>query len=105
MAKKATKKSTILTLRIATAVLLSLVIVLTGVGIYFAINRKSPNEPEAIVNPLDFATDTWDGETEDNSSFLSGDKLGNRGEHVYTINSASSFVYFVNLVNDENQAL
>ena len=46
--------------------------VLTGVGIYFAINRKSPNEPEAIVNPLDFATDTWDGETEDNSSFLHG---------------------------------
>ena len=61
-----------LTLKIVTSVLLSLVIVLTGVGIYFAINRKSPNEPEAIVNPLDFATDTWDGETEDNSSFLHG---------------------------------
>ena len=102
--KKTTKKSTILTLRIATAVLLSLIVVLTGVGIYFTVNKKSPNEPEAIVNPLDFATDTWDGETEDNSSFLSGDKLGNRGERVYTINSASSFVYFVNLVNDEDRA-
>ena len=70
--KKTTKKSTILTLRIATVVLLSLIVVLTGVGIYFTVNKKSPNEPEAIVNPLDFATDTWDGETEDNSSFLHG---------------------------------
>ncbi|HJD05881.1 MAG TPA: hypothetical protein IAB72_03275 [Candidatus Onthoplasma faecipullorum] len=105
MNKNLTKKSTFLTLKIVTSVLLGLVMVLTGVGIYFTVNKKSPNEPEAIVNPLDFATDTWDGETEDNSSFLSGDKLGNRGEHVYTINSASSFVYFVNLVNDENQAL
>ncbi|HJD05328.1 MAG TPA: hypothetical protein IAB72_00415, partial [Candidatus Onthoplasma faecipullorum] len=104
MTKKTTKKSTILTLRIATAVLLSLIVVLTGVGIYFAFNKKGPSEPEAVVNPLDFATDTWDGETEDNSEFLSGEQLGNRGEHVYTINSASSFVYFVNLVNDENRA-
>ena len=104
MTKKTAKKSTVITIRIATVVLLSLIVVLTGVGIYFSLNKKKPAQPDMVVNPLDFATDTWDGETEDNSSFLPGDKLGNRGERVYTINSASSFVYFVNLVNDEDRA-
>ena len=68
------------------------------------LGKKEPITPEVIVDPLEFATDKWDGETVDNSEFLSGDKLGNRGDHTYTINSASSFVYFIGLVNDEDRA-
>ena len=104
MNKSTTKKSTKIAIRTVAIVLMCLLVALTSVGIYFATRKKEPSTPEVIVDPLEFATDKWDGETVDNSEFLSGDKLGNRGDHTYTINSASSFVYFIGLVNDENRA-
>ncbi len=104
MNKSTTKKSTKIAIRTIAIVLMCLLVALTSVGIYFATRKKEPSTPEVIVDPLEFATDKWDGETVDNSEFLSGDKLGNRGDHTYTINSASSFVYFIGLVNDENRA-
>lgn len=104
MNKSTTKKSTKIAIRTVAIVLMCLLVALTSVGIYFATRKKEPITPEVIVDPLEFATDKWDGETVDNSEFLSGDKLGNRGDHTYTINSASSFVYFIGLVNDENRA-
>ena len=94
MNKSTTKKSTKIAIRTVAIVLMCLLVALTSVGIYFATRKKEPITPEVIVDPLEFATDKWDGETVDNSEFLSGDKLGNRGDHTYTINSASSFVYF-----------
>ena len=104
MNKSTTKKSTKIAIRTIAIVLMCLLVALTSVGIYFATRKKEPSTPEVIVDPLEFATDKWDGETVDNSEFLSGDKLGNRGDHTYTINSASSFVYFIGLVNDEDRA-
>ena len=104
MNKSTTKKSTKIAIRTVAIVLMCLLVALTSVGIYFATRKKEPITPEVIVDPLEFATDKWDGETVDNSEFLSGDKLGNRGDHTYTINSASSFVYFIGLVNDEDRA-
>ena len=104
MNKSTTKKSTKIAIRTVAIVLMCLLVALTSVGIYFATRKKEPSTPEVIVDPLEFATDKWDGETVDNSEFLSGDKLGNRGDHTYTINSASSFVYFIGLVNDEDRA-
>ncbi|MBR4998969.1 MAG: hypothetical protein IKY10_03720, partial [Clostridia bacterium] len=95
MQQKKMTKSKIAILSIG-AVLLALVLVLSGVGIYFKLNRK---EKPVEVNPLDFSVDAWDG-TVSGVSF--NEAYAGRSVKTKTINSASAFAHFVNEVNSGN---
>ncbi|MBR6778871.1 MAG: hypothetical protein IKM43_01790 [Clostridia bacterium] len=79
--------------------LVTMLIIVSCIGIYFA-TRKDSIPQIAKVNPIEFATDTWDGKTKDESKWLAGKSYAKRGDNTYTINSAESFAYFVYLVNN-----
>ncbi len=81
------------------AILIACVLALSGVGIYFKLNNK-PKGPSLEVNPLDFSVDAWDGKSIDGLNF-NGNYAG-RGIETKTINSAASFVHFINEVNNGN---
>lgn len=71
--RKVTNKSTKIMLRMGIAVFLAAVLVLSGVGIYFAFTKKdkgAPPSPEVTVNPIDWSVDTWDGESESSSGYV-----------------------------------
>lgn len=86
------------------ALLITIMLALTGLGVYFAINKKEPTPPPAKVDPLDWAIDDWDGESVNADSWINGDKFANRGNKSYTIDSAESFAYFIDIVNNEDIA-
>lgn len=92
--KSLTKKSKITLLSIG-AVLLSAIMVLSGVGIYLKVAHKD-KAPIVEVNPLDFSIDKWDGTS---SALNYHENYANRGVRTKTINSASSFIHFINEVN------
>ncbi len=101
--KKVTKKSTKITLRVMVVFFIVALVTLSSVGIYFAV--KDRNRPTGSVgNPLDWSVDEWDGESSNSDNWLDGDQFGNRGERVYTIDSVESFIYFIDLVNNEVEA-
>ncbi|MBR4998947.1 MAG: InlB B-repeat-containing protein, partial [Clostridia bacterium] len=96
--KSLTKKQSRTLLITVGSVLLALILVLSGVGIYFKISHKEKTPP-AEINPLDFSVDTWDG-TVSASSFNEG--YAGRSVKTKTINSASAFAHFINEVNNGN---
>ncbi len=71
---------------------------LTGVGFYFKLTHKEKFEPK--VGPLDFSISAWDGQSSNGLDF-NADYAG-RGEQTKTINSAASFVYFINQIKEGN---
>ena len=95
--KRLTSKRTRLTLTISLSVFLTVLLVLSGIGIYFVVKSDKFKNPEARVNPLAFSVDAWDGRSSSDADFISN--LANRGEKTKTIDSAESFAYFVNQVN------
>ena len=77
-------------------VLLSVLLVLSGVGLFFKFNPdKIKNETK--VNPLDFSIDAWDGKSSSDDDY-NVDYAG-RGTETRTIDSAESFIYFIEEVN------
>ena len=78
------------------SVLMSAVLALSGVGIYLKLSHKE--KAPAVVNPLDFSVDAWDGKTVDGLNFTNN--FAGRGYLTKTINSAASFMHFVNEVNN-----
>ena len=103
MGKKLTSKGVKIALKSIVAVLSVFVMVLTSLAVFLNFRKQPP--VEEIKNPIGWSVDTWDGNKQgNNTSFLSGDVFANRGEKTYTINSASSYAYFVNLTNDVDLA-
>ena len=78
------------------AILLSVVLAATGVGIYFKLNQKK-KAVEDLGHPLSFSIDAWDGKTVNALEFT--ENFAGRGERTKTIDSAASFVYFAKEVN------
>ena len=95
--KSLTNKKTKVWLIAAGTVLLATILVLSGVGIYFKFGKKDSPKLEVIENPLDFSIDAWDGKTVNDKEFAKG--FAGRSDETITIDSAASFVYFVNQVN------
>ncbi|MBQ8615671.1 MAG: hypothetical protein IJ415_03805, partial [Clostridia bacterium] len=93
--KSLKKNKTKITLLTIGAVLLATVMVLSGVGIYLKITHKE--NPTVEVNPLDFSIDSWDGKTVEAVNF--NENYAGRGIKTKTINSAASFIHFINEVN------
>ncbi|MBE5741065.1 MAG: hypothetical protein E7351_00825 [Clostridiales bacterium] len=92
---KLTKKSTKIAVRSCLAFFLVAMLVLSGVGIYAFFHKKEDGAtPE---NPLAWSIDAWDGKTVSAADFVSD--FGGRGDKTITIDSAESFVYFVEEVN------
>lgn len=75
------------------------IIAIASVGIYASRNRRQPNVIE-VVNPISWSIDEWDGESASDSEWYYSSSFGDRGSYEFTIDSAESFIYFVNLVND-----
>ncbi len=87
-------------LRIMLSGFILLALVISSMGIYFSTKKDKPKL--AVSNPIEFATDKWDGVSSSATEWNKGQNYGKRGEDVYTITSAESFIYFVQLVNDGN---
>ena len=92
------KKSTKIAIISVVASLLSVLLVLSGIGIYFAFKKDKQNPaPEVIVNPIAFSVDKWDGKSVSSAQFVSS--YAGRSENSVTIDSAQSFIYFIEQVN------
>ncbi len=101
--RKLSQKTATITIKSFIAFLMVSVLVLSGVGIYFA--NKKPSS--LVVNPLDWSTDVFDGEydaTEGKNDYSSSNDFANRGDMTYTIDSVDSFLYFISIVNDAEAA-
>ena len=96
--KSLTKKKSKALLITAGSILLTVMMVLSGVGIYFKLNKKEKS-PAVEVNPLDFSVDVWDGSM---SATSFNEAYAGRSVKTKTINSASAFAHFVNEVNNGN---
>ena len=101
--KTVTKKSTKITLKTLIAVFTSFLLVLTGVGTYLSIHKKD-EKPEVKINPIEWSVKKYDGAESDSLNWLRGDTFAKRGEKTYTINSAESFLKFVEIVNSNAAA-
>ena len=77
-------------------VLLGLIVAMASVGIYFANRKPSPVQEDVSSS---WNTDVWSGGSSV-ANFKSGAEFANRGDKVFTINSADSFAYFVSLTNN-----
>ena len=90
-----------ISLKIFTVVFGMLMLAVSSIGIYFALNPETKYPKE--INPVGFSIDKWDGKTVDTTSnWLDSNNFANRGKKTFTINSAESFIYFINLVNNES---
>ncbi len=98
---KTSKKVKIVTLS-SIVILLCFTIALSAIGIFFSKRKQNPTSVEN-VNPSEWNTDKWNGDSSEDN-FLSGEQFANRGENAFTINSADSFVWFVNLTQNETEA-
>jgi len=78
------------------SILLASILAIAGIGVYFKLTKK--DKSNADVNPLSFSIDTWDGSTVEATNFKQN--YAGRGDLTKTINSASSFVHFINEVNN-----
>ena len=99
MKKKTVKKPIIYS---CIAVLAAAVLALSGLGFYFGFKKKDP--PPAVVNPIEWSTDVWDGETSNSAGWVNGESFANRGSKSYTIDSVESFIYFTEIVNNDATA-
>ena len=88
---KKTRKDTKSFIYTGIAVLVALMLVLSGVGVYFGLKRKNP---PAVVNPIEWSTDVWDGESSSSADWSNGNDYANRGNKSYTIDSVESFIHF-----------
>ena len=95
VAKGITTKSTRRVLYIAIAIFACLVTAITSAAVYFTLNGKksTPNR-----DPLSWSVDVWQGESMNGSGFISD--FAERGSDTITIDSAESFIWFVNMVNN-----
>jgi len=93
------KKSSRVAIISAIASLLTIVLILSGVGIYYAIKKDKATgpKPELIVNPIEFSVDKWDGKSVSSAEFIPG--YAGRKLNSTTIDSAQSFIYFIEQVN------
>ena len=98
--KKLSKKSTRLTLSISLSIFVAVLLVFSGIGIYFVVRSDEFKNPKENINPLEFSVDAWDGRTTNEDKFIHN--LANRGEKTKTIDSADSFAFFVKQVNKGN---
>ncbi len=101
--RKISQKTIKITINSIIAFFMATMIVLSGIGIYFA-NKITT---KITVNPLEWATDVFDGEydsTKGENFYTSGNDYANRGDMTYTIDCVDSFLYFVSIVNDEDIA-
>jgi hypothetical protein len=92
--KKSNRKLAII---ISSSILLAVAIVLSSIGIYLKVNVKE--KPTVVTNPLDFSVDAWDG-TSNGNDF--NENYAGRGLFTKTINSAASFIHFVQEVISGN---
>jgi len=90
------KKTKVLILSFG-SILLASILAVAGIGVYFKLNKKD-KAPKLDTNPLSFSIDTWDGSTVEATNFKQN--YAGRGDLTKTINSASSFVHFINEVNN-----
>ena len=97
-----TKKSAKIAIISCLAFIFVAMIVIASVGIYARRDNGQPSP--ASVSPISWSIDEWDGESESADQWYTGSEFGNRGSNVFTIDSAESFVYFINLVNDPAKA-
>ncbi len=98
-----TKKGAKIAIISCLAFFLVAILVIASVGIYGNRNRHEPNAE--VTSPISWSIDKWDGKSASDSEWYTGAEFGNRGSNVFTIDSAQSFVYFVNLVNDPARAV
>ncbi len=106
MKAKTSKKAKIVTLS-SIVILLCFTIALSAIGIFFSKRKQNPT-PVENVNPSEWNTeqwntDKWNGDSSEDN-FLSGEQFANRGDKAFTINSADSYVWFVNLTQNETEA-
>ena len=95
-----TKKGTKTIIKVISICLALLMMAVAGVGSYFIFNKK-PKEPKTEENSLAISVSKFDGKVASEAEFLECKNFANRGENTFTINSAETFVYFVNLTNSE----
>ena len=98
--KALTKKKTKVWLTATSSVLLAGVLAISGLGLVFKIKKQKDSAPSVgVVDKLDFAVDAYNGAP-------SGDKFfsayAGRDAKTYTIDSASSFMHFIENVNERH---
>ena len=97
---KMTKKSTKGIITSVVTFIMASVLVLAGFGIGWAVKHK-PGKGEPAINPVAWSVDVYEGGDPDTTNWLSGTSFANRGNMAYTINSAESFLKFVEIVNSD----
>lgn len=100
---KITKKSTKVIITSVITFLMAALFALTGVGVGLAFWNKDDGNSKP-TNPIIWSSDKYDGSAPDTSSWLKGDTFAKRGTKTYTINSARSFMKFVEIVNSDAAA-
>ena len=95
---KMTKKSTKVWITSVVTFLMTTLFALTSLGVGLSLRHKQ-DKPEVKVNPVLWATDKYTGNEPDTLNWLKGDSFARRGSKTYTINSAESFLKFVEIVN------
>ena len=81
--------------------LIAIALTITGVFVYLNLKKekdKGGNLNTVNPNPLSFSIDAWDGKTVNTNDFK--DNYAERGNNTITIDSAASFIHFVNQVNN-----
>ncbi len=78
------------------SIFLAALLVLSGIGLVLKLNSRKKEETK--VNPLSFSVDAWDGKSSNDLDFTTN--YAGRGNETRTIDSAESFIYFVEEVNN-----
>ena len=97
---KMTKKSTKVVITSVVTFLMTAFFALTGLAIGLSFKPKKENR-QAQINPVLWSVDTYDGAKPNSTNWLKGDSFARRGSKTYTINSAESFLKFVEIVNGD----
>ncbi len=100
---KITKKSTKVIITSVITFLMAALFALTGVGVGLAFWNKNDGNSKP-TNPIIWSSDKYDGSAPDTSSLLKGVTFAKRCTKTYTINSARSFMKFVEIVNSDAAA-
>ena len=83
--------------------LMACLFVFTGVAVVVSVKKKSQGKGSITpTNPIVWSVDDYDGEQPNTLNWLSGDSFANRGSKAYTINSAESFLKFIEIVNSDS---
>lgn len=95
---KITKKSTKVVITSVVTFLMTAFFALTGLAIGLSLKPKK-GETLAQVNPVLWSIDKYDGSEPNSINWLNGNSFAHRGSKTYTINSAESFLKFVEIAN------